>query len=341
MRRALALGLLAPLGLAAAAVAPLACRTASEPPTVTLPPPTATGTAPAPTTTASVAPSATSWLLKPGVTTPPLPRGFPSMDSVHFVGVDPNRAFYTDSRGFLWASPKDASAPPTEIGQHALTFVVEATTVTYASGHSLVRVDKAGGPKTTLVTEHEDPVSLVTDGTWFFYSLFDGTPIRRLPVAGGTSTTIHPGIKSGALAVDDAWLYVADYATSSVSRVRKSGGSPTTLASVPRPVGLVVDEGFVYVTCETDGSVRRFAKSGGPAQVLAVGAHNHDQPAIDASYVYWTSGGSDMALFRVRKDGASKAEVVHAGLTSNPNQIALDERRYFVTTNEGVLVLPR
>jgi hypothetical protein len=322
------------------ATAAAACRTTENSAAVTLPSATPLASTAVPPA-APPAATTTSWLLKPGPPKAPLPRGFPATDDVHFVGLDQTHAFYTDSRGVLWASPKDGSAPAVAIGDHALTFVVEPTTITYASDHSLVRVDKTGGPKTTLVTEHEDPVSLVSDGTWFFYSLFDGAPIRRLPVGGGSSTTIHPGIKSGALAVDDAWLYVADYATSSISRVRKTGGTVTPIANAPHPVGIVVDEGFVYVTCEPDGSVRRYAKSGGPAQILAVGAHNHDEPVVDASYVYWTSGGSDMALFRVKKDGAAKPEIVHAGLTTNPNQIAIDERHYFVTSHEGVLVLPR
>lgn len=326
--------------LLTAAVALAAC-TRSEPAAVVLAPPPPTASAPASAALSAAPAPLVKLLLKPGATKPPAPRGFGMSDLVHQLAVDDGHVFYTDSRSNLWSSPKDGSTPPIQVTDHAMTFFVDRTDVTYSSDRTLKRVAKTGGTPVTLVTEHEEPVSLVTDGTWIFYSLFDGSPVRKLPYAGGTSAPIHHGIKSGALAVDDRWLYVADYATSTVSRVAKTGGAESVIASVPRPVGLVVDEGFLYVSCEGDGSVRKIAKAGGPAVFLTRGAVNHDEPAVDASYVYWTSGGQDMALLRAAKDGTGKPEVVYPNLPSNPNQIALDEKRYFVTTSEGVLVIPR
>ncbi len=277
--------------------------------------------------------------LVPGPTNPPLPAQFAS-NLVHSVQLDADHAYYTDSRGFLWSSPKDGSAKPTQVAARAMMFFVDATTVTYVSGKSVMRVAKTGGTPTTLVTEHEDPVHIVTDGTSIFYSLFDGTPIRKLPYAGGASVAIHPGIKSGALAVDAQYLYVADYSKGTVTRVAKAGGTPTLVASVSTGVGLLVDEKFLYVTSEKDGSVRRVPKAGGTVDVLARGAVNHDQPAQDATYVYWTSGGQDMALFRAKKDATGRPEMVHS-VVGNPNQIALDETRFFVTGNNGVMVFPK
>lgn len=265
-----------------------------------------------------------------------------SLTSAMMLAASGANVYFTGSNG-LWSAPRDGTAPATLLASgYALTLFVDATSVTFTSSKTLRRVSLAGGPVTILATEREDLVDLVGDGNTLFYSMFDGTPIRRLPSGGGTSTAVHPGIKSGALAVDEAHLYVANYALSTVSRVAKTGGSPALVTSAtPHPVGLVVDDTFVFVTCETDGSVRRIPKSGGAVTILARGQVNHDQPAQDDTFVYWTSGGKDMALMRARKDGSAPAEVVYAPLHTNPNQVAVDERNLYVTESGGVLVLPR
>lgn len=338
-------------------VAAACSRPSSETPAIALPPPTAlpsgsvalakpapppdpTGDSPGPLAAPTPVPGIpSSGFLVPGVTSPPMPSQF-ATNLVHSVALDADHAYYTDSRGFLWSSPKDGSAKPIQVAAHAMTFFVDATSVTYGSGKTLMRVSKTGGTPITLATEREDPVHLVTDGTSIFYSMFDGTPIRKLPYAGGVSVAVHPGIKSGALAVDAQYLYVADYSKGTVTRVAKIGGTPTLVASVSTAVGLLVDEKFVFVTSEKDGSVRRVPKAGGVVDVLARGAVNHDQPAQDGTYVYWTSGGQDMALFRAKKDNSGRPEMVHS-VVGNPNQIALDETRFFVTGSSGVMVFPK
>ena len=114
----------------------------------------------------------------------------------------------------------------------------------------------------------------------------------------------------------------------------------TPAASAPTRLGPLPAENSPSVTSETAGSVRRVPKAGGTVDVLARGAVNHDQPAQDATYVYWTSGGQDMALFRAKKDATGRPEMVHS-VVGNPNQIALDETRFFVTGNNGVMVFPK
>ena len=252
------------------------------------------------------------------------------------------RRLFTGAGG-LWSAPRDGTTPSTLLTTgFVLSLFVDGTSVTYTSSKTLQRISRAGGPPTVLVTEHEDLIDLTGDGNSLFYSMFDGTPIRRLPYGGGTSTPVHPGIKSGALAVDETHLYVASYALGTVTRVAKTGGSPAPISSAtPRPVGIVVDDHFVFVTCEADGSVRRIPKSGGAVAILARGQVNHDQPAQDDTYVYWTSGGQDMAVMRVPKDGSRPAEVVYAPLHTNPNQVAVDETNVYVTETGGVLVLPK
>ena len=262
--------------------------------------------------------------------------------SAMMVAVADGNVYFTGDNG-LWSAPRSGTAPSTLLTTgFVLSLFVDATSVTYTSEKTLQRISRAGGPPTVLSTEHEDLIDLTGDGNSLFFSLFDGSPIRRLPYGGGTSTPVHPGIKSGALAVDETYLYVASYALSTVTRVAKAGGSPMAVsAATPHPVGIVVDEKNVFVTCETDGSVRRIPKAGGAVTILARGQVNHDQPAQDDTFVYWTSGGKDMAVMRVRKDGATPAEVVYTPLHTNPNQVAADDQNVYVTETGGVLVLPK
>jgi len=274
------------------------------------------------------------------------------------VVLDDTQAYYADGAGFVWAQAKDGSSPARGLWSgaqgHAMTIVLDGGDVIFGVSPTnrqtdkakIVRVPKKGGLPTTITEAPEDVIDLVSDGTSLYFSLFDGSPIRKVSLAGGQSEVVRtPGIKSGALAVDGRYLYVADYAHNVVVRASKTpGGGETVLASAqPKPVGIATDETFVYWPCEDDGTIRRVPKTGGAVQTIARGQINHDLLALDATYVYWASWDQKHTLKRTKKDGSQRAPDVLATDLRDPEGVATDARYVYVANKSAgeILALPK
>ncbi|HEU4410101.1 MAG TPA: hypothetical protein VFS43_32905 [Polyangiaceae bacterium] len=277
-------------------------------------------------------------------------------NSVHALAVDATHVFFNDGYGRIWGARKDGAGAPFEVlpgagpsrpnpagGLHALTLIADGDDLVFTADSGLWRLRKAGGAPKPVTSGKQDAVMLAADEGYFYFSTFDGSPIRRVPKAGGEAVAVGEGIKSGALAVDGSHLYVAAYGRGTLSRRPKAGGRAAALASgLPKPVGLALDDDAVYVSCEADGSVRRVPKAGGPAKVIARDQINHDELALDRDYVYWASWEEGGPLRRVRKDGSAPPETLLSGLRS-PEGVAVDERNVYVA-NKGfgeVLVVPK
>jgi len=300
-------------------------------------------------------------VIKPGAVPHPPPDG---VDVVHEVVVDEKDAFFSDGFGYVWRAPKDGSGAASMVWDakngHAMSLVLHGGDVLFAltppwspNGKSkpmIVRVPKTGGAHVTLSVETEDPLYLVRDDTNLYFALFDGTSVRRIPLAGGASVAVRtPGIKSGSLAVDPSGgsLYVSDYARGTVSKISKATNAETVLASgMPKPVGIAIDATHVYFPCEGDGSVRRVAKSGGPLQVLATQQINNDELVVDDTWVWWSTWAKPHALMRTKKDGSGTAVTVVPNL-HEPTGLSLDTTPgatsvYVANKGAGeVLVVPR
>jgi hypothetical protein len=281
------------------------------------------------------------------------------VDPVATVVVDDRQAYFSDGAGYVWAQAKDASSPARMLWDgsrgFAMSLVLVGGDVVFGVAPrrrgtdraKLVRVPKTGatGAGTVITESPDDVISLVSDGTNLYFSLFDGSPIRVAPLAGGASRVARaPGIKNGALAVDEHWLYVADYERGVVVRASKTpGGTETVLARAqPKPVGIAVDASFVYWPCESDGTIRRVPKTGGAVSVVARGQINHDLLAVDAGWVYWASWDQKHTLKRTKKDGSQRAPEVLLTDLRDPEGVAVDSK-YVYVANKGageVLALP-
>jgi len=274
------------------------------------------------------------------------------------VVLDATQAFYSDGAGYVWAQAKDGSSPARALWSgaqgHAMSIVLDGTDVVFGvspSNHQtdkpkIVRVPKKGGAATTITETPEDVIELVSDGTSLYFSLFDGSPIRKVPLAGGQSQIVRtPGIKSGALAVDGRYLYVADYARDVVVRAPKTPGVGETVlaAAQPKPVGIAIDETFVYWPCEDDGTIRRVPKAGGAVQTLARGQIHHDIIALAAPPEYWARWDQKHTLKRTKKDGSQPAPEVLATDLSDPEGVATDARYVYVANKSAgeILALPK
>ncbi len=347
----------------------VAC-TRPAPPTPTADPPPAINVSAAAITSAAVGatpparssavppPSARALPARARVLRPSTPSPFAHPLAIFEVVLDGANAYFSDGAGLVHAQVKDGSSPARVLWDatqgHAMSIVLDGNDVVFGVSPSnrqtdkdrIVRVPKAGGAAKTIAEAPEDVIQLVSDGTSLYFSLFDGSPIRRAPLAGGPSEIVRaPGIKSGALAVDAKYLYVADYARGVVVRASKTpGGGETVLASAqPHPVGIAIDESFVYWPCEDDGTIRRVPKSGGSAQTITRGQHNNDLLALDAAYVYWASWDTSHALKRIKKDGSQPAPDVMLADLREPESVAVDAT-YVYVANKGageILAIPK
>lgn len=326
--------------VALAALAAASCSRASPPSDAASPAsPAAPPPAQAPRQSADPAPGAASKQTR--VVTIHVPQAVPTSAPmpVHFVAVSGGRVYFSDGSGALWSAPKDGSSDPVPVvkdpKRFVLTFVVRGNDVTFTTTRAIARVGTTGGPVTVLSTEAEDPVSLVADEKEIFFSMFDGSPVRREPWSGGASKpAVSIGIKSGGLALDDAYLYVADYRADVITRVARAGGATRVVARVPKPVAVTADATHLYVSVEGDESLRRVPKAGGRAQVLAKGQTNIDEVVLDGDYVYWHSWRKPHAVMRAKKDGSGEAEVVFDEELEMPSGLAVDEDRVWVA-NKG------
>jgi sugar lactone lactonase YvrE len=120
------------------------------------------------------------------------------------------------------------------------------------------------------------------------------------------------------LAVDAESLYVAGLDGSTIAKVPLAGGSLTTVASSPdAPIGVAVDAASVYWTT-AGGSVMKAPIGGGAPTVLASGQKSCTRPVVDAATasVYW-GDPDDGTIMSVPLDGGSATLVTSGGAATD------------------------
>jgi hypothetical protein len=143
-------------------------------------------------------------------------------------------------------------------------------------------------------------IHIAVDATSVYWT---GDAVRRVPIGGGTVTTLASGGQPAGIAVDGTSVYWTDQADGTIRSAPLHGGNNTLLAAGQKtPMGIAVDGSNVYWTnlelppgADT-GTVMKVALRGGAAVPLVSGPSGADAIALDAANVYYVSAGSLMSI---------------------------------------------
>lgn len=168
---------------------------------------------------------------------------------------------------------------------------VDTTSVYWTNG-DVMKVPIGGGVATALaVAQTLGPIAVNATGVYWA----DSRGLMKVATAGGPVTTIVSRSNVGAIALGttDAF-YVAE---NGIFRVPLDGGAETSIASSDQPNLLAVDSANVYWVDATLPSLLMKAPiGGGPTVTLTTELAAPFGLALDATRVYWTTGGAVMAV---------------------------------------------
>jgi hypothetical protein len=244
----------------------------------------------------------------------------------------------------LMTVPLDGGDPITLVADGTFgAYAVDATSVYYDGGGSLMKIPLAGGsptPVTSLGVSWSLASGVVLDATsvyWEDASSYHGE-VRTAPLAGGPSVLLYSPysppstpafIMIPLLAVDATNVYGATYdpfnAVGSIVSVPLEGGTLVTLASGHfHPAFLAVDARAVYWvnsdfsapvpgfrSPDMIGTVMKAALTGGTPAVLASGQSDPRAIAVDAKNVYWANYGDGtdaIEVMTIPLDGGSTCQ---------------------------------
>jgi hypothetical protein len=227
------------------------------------------------------------------------------------------------------------------------SIAVDAANVYYSTGYREARstaergvskVSIGGGAPVALASQRDDPESIRVDGSWVYWTDYGESPgagaVLRVPVGGGSSTTLFVGENPSELAIGGGNVFfLADGGTAGlVVKVPVAGGNAATVAELPSVSELAVDADAVYwaeyaSVSRTQATIRKLPLDGSPAVTLAVEQPSVFDLVVDETGVYWTTdpygaGDNAGAVMKVSRDGG--APVVLADGQRHPSALAVD-----------------
>jgi hypothetical protein len=169
---------------------------------------------------------------------------------------------------------------------HTRSIAVDSNNVYWNDGSNINQVPIGGG--SVLVLAPSGGGEIAVDATFVYYMTSGGGGIFKVPIGGGTPTSIDPGDNcTSSLAVDSTYVYFLCYG---LFRVSKSGGPVTTL-STNDGFSMSLGNGNAYWAYPSSNqSIFGIPVTGGTATALAQGVNTPMATAADSSNVYWTEG---------------------------------------------------
>lgn len=218
-----------------------------------------------------------------------------------------------DSSNVYWASEMGLYSVPIGGGSYIMCGYLYATPIAEDSDNIYWAFSPKGVQKMTkstrvVATLNADIQSgaasyaIAVDSLNVYWNDWGGN-LCKVPVGGGSSSTLLTGIHASALGVDATSIYWSDYG--GIHKIPINGGSVTTLTSIISPVFICVNSGCVYWASVT--SVGKISTNGGTLYLLATSpppSYSQNGPvvsnciAVDSTNVYW---GSTSGLYKIAK----------------------------------------
>ncbi len=182
------------------------------------------------------------------------------------------------------------------------------------------------------------PYAIAVDATSVYFTTEIGGAVMKVPLGGGSPTTLAAGqTEPFGIAVDAAYVYWTAFGDGTVMKVPLNGGTATVLASGQlQPFGIAIDAANVYWTNYGDGTVMKAPLGGGAPTVLASGQSEPLHIVVDGTSAYWTdySGGTVMAV-----PVTGGMPVALASGQDHPQGVAVDAVNVYWDTFQGGTVM--
>ena len=258
---------------------------------------------------------------------------------------------------------------PAELARNSLRDISVAGSGVYwidSGNKALNSVPLAGGAVTALASglplpsDLGVPVAMTVTGAHAYWTepgnvvgccLRLGTgSVKRIPLAGGTATTIASGLdRPGGVDVDAetvAWFEMWRLAR----RPNSSGEILTVASGIAADMPRIASDGTHVYVLDTD-LIKRVPMAGGPVEKLAVarfGAYNDfstvgQDIATDGRYVYWTikEGAGAPVVQKVPVAGGAPVTLALEALVPKPQdcywRIAVDARNVYWSAGSATL----
>jgi hypothetical protein len=237
----------------------------------------------------------------------------------------------------------------TAAGGYGAGITVDATSVYWSNGGSVLKMPLVGGSVTTLVADGNQPFQVAVNTTDLYWTGFLGTLGRVALDGSSTSTLVVSSLPTPPpyfLALDSANVYYTtqtDNTTGTVVAFALSGSSSLALGTgQDLTAGIAVSGGHVYwasggTSSPNTGSISGSATSVTGISPIATAEETPYAVATDGTNVYWTNREEPGLVMRVSVTGGTPLTL--ASNRDLPNGIAVDGANVYWGDQDGDVVV--